>query len=118
VFQSVLKDAGLPKRMLEFVNIREHDAFIHMHDMDAATNKANSLLAASVERAKKLEDIPVEVVDVINKALVIGGGVAGLKAALDLAKADYDVTIVERSPTTGGKMSKLDRTFPTDDCSI
>ena len=118
VFQSVLKSANLPKRMLEFVNLREHDAFIHMHDKDAATEKAKALIAAAVERTKTLEDVPTEIVDVTRKALVIGGGVAGLQSALDLAKLEYDVTIVEKSPTTGGKMAKLDRTFPTDDCSI
>jgi len=118
VFQSVLKAANLPKRMLEFVNIREHDSFVHMHDKEAATDKAKSLIAAAVERAKTLEDVPTEIVDVTKKALVIGGGVAGLQTALDLAKLEYDVTLVEQSPTTGGKMAKLDRTFPTDDCSI
>jgi len=89
-----------------------------MHDKDAATDKAKSLIASAVGRAKHLEDVPTEVVDVERKALVIGGGAAGLQAALDLAKMDYDVTLVEKSPTTGGKMAKLDRTFPTDDCSI
>lgn len=118
VFQSVLKAANLPKRMLEFVNLREHDAFIHMQEKDAATEKAKALIAAAVERAKNLEDVPTEIVDVTRKALVIGGGVAGLQSALDLAKLEYDVTVVEKTPTTGGKMAKLDRTFPTDDCSI
>ncbi|MFX0100314.1 MAG: NAD(P)-binding protein [Candidatus Hodarchaeota archaeon] len=118
VFQSVLKAANLPKRMMEFVNIREHDSFVHMHDKDEATEKAISLIRAAVSRAKQLEDVPVEVIDVEKRALVIGGGAAGLQAALDLAKLEYDVTVVESSPTTGGKMAKLDRTFPTDDCSI
>ena len=118
VFQSVLDAAALPKRMLEFVNLREQDSFVHMHDKDAATRKAKDLVAGAVARAKELEDIPTEIVDVTRKALVIGGGVAGLQAALDLAKMEYDVTVVESSPTTGGKMAKLDRTFPTDDCSI
>ena len=104
--------------MLEFVNLREHDSFVHMHDKDAATDKAKSLIAAAVGRAKYLEDIPTEVVDVERKTLVIGGGAAGLQSALELANMDYDVTLVEKSPTTGGKMAKLDRTFPTDDCSI
>jgi heterodisulfide reductase subunit A len=118
VFWSVLESAGIPKRMLEFVNLREHDSFVHMHDKGAATDKAKTLVGAAVGRAKYLEDIPTEVVDVERKALVIGGGAAGLQSALDLAKMDYEVTLVEKSPTTGGKMAKLDRTFPTDDCSI
>ncbi len=118
MFQSVLTAAELPKRMLEFVNLREQDAFVHMHEKEAATEKAKSLIASAVERTKMLEEIPTEIVDVTRKALVIGGGVAGLQAALDIAKLDYDVTLVEKSPTTGGKMAKLDRTFPTDDCSI
>ena len=103
---------------MEFVNLREHDSFVHMHDKDAATEKAEALIAAAVGRAKHLEDIPTEIVDVEKKALVIGAGAAGLQAALDLANMDFEVTIVEKSPTTGGKMAKLDRTFPTDDCSI
>lgn len=118
VFQSVLKAAALPKRMLEFVNLREQDSFVHMHDKEAATAKARDLVAGAVARARELEDVPTEIVDVTRKALVIGGGVAGLQAALDLAKMEYDVTVVESTPTTGGKMAKLDRTFPTDDCSI
>lgn len=118
VFQSVLKAAGLPKRMMEFVNLREQVSFVHMRDKEEATTKALSLINGAIERAKLLEDVPVEIVDVTQKALVIGGGAAGLQSALDLANMDYDVTVVEKSPTTGGKMAKLDRTFPTDDCSI
>ncbi|MHA1697344.1 MAG: FAD-dependent oxidoreductase [Promethearchaeota archaeon] len=118
MFQSVLRAAGLPQRMLEFVDVREQVSFVHMHQKEMATEKAKSLIAGAVERAKRLEDVPVEIVDVTQKALVIGGGVAGLRAALDLADMGYDVTVVEKTPTTGGKMAKLDRTFPTDDCSI
>ncbi|MHA1794385.1 MAG: FAD-dependent oxidoreductase [Promethearchaeota archaeon] len=89
-----------------------------MHDHKAATEKAKSLIKAACRRAQLLEEVPTEIVDVTNKALVIGGGVAGLQAALDLAKLDFDVTLVEKTSSTGGKMAKLDRTFPTDDCSI
>ncbi|MBD3185581.1 NAD(P)-binding protein [Candidatus Bathyarchaeota archaeon] len=118
VFQSVLKAANLPKRMLEFVDLREQVSFVHMKDREAATKKAVSLVNGAIARAKMLEIVPTETVDVTQKALVIGGGAAGLQAALDLANMDFNVTIVERAPTTGGKMAKLDRTFPTDDCSI
>ncbi|MHA1682642.1 MAG: FAD-dependent oxidoreductase [Promethearchaeota archaeon] len=104
--------------MMEFVDLREQVSFIHMKDKGNATEKAKSLISAAIERAKLLEDIPTEIVDVTQKALVIGGGAAGLQAALDLANMDFDVTVVEKAPTTGGKMAKLDRTFPTDDCSI
>lgn len=120
VFQSVLKDAGLNERMIEFVNIREHDSFVHMRDKQAATLKANQLIAAGVARAILLEEVPTEVVDINPNVLVVGGGVAGLSAAIDLARQPKvgRVIVVERQNTIGGRMAQLDRTFPTDDCSI
>nr|MDO8119686.1 disulfide reductase [Candidatus Sigynarchaeota archaeon] len=74
VFQAVLDEAGINRRMLEFVNIREHDAFIHMHDKEGATSKAKQLIQAGVARALFLEEVPREVVDINPNVLVIGGG--------------------------------------------
>jgi heterodisulfide reductase subunit A len=71
-----------------------------------------------VARAAVLEKILVKEVDITKKALIIGGGVSGLSAGIDLAEEGFEVHLVETSPTIGGKMAKLDRTFPTDDCSI
>jgi heterodisulfide reductase subunit A len=120
VFQAVLKEAGINERMLEFVNIREHDAFIHVHDKQAASLKAHQLIRAAVARAQQLEAVPTEVVEINPTVLVVGGGVAGLSAAIDLANQPKvkQVVVVERKNTIGGRMAQMDRTFPTDDCSI
>jgi heterodisulfide reductase subunit A len=103
---------------LEFCNLREHVTLVHMNEKEKAQKKAEDLIAASVARAVLLEDIPIEVFPVENKAMVIGGGIGGCRAALDLVEQGYEVYLVEKEPTIGGKMAMLDRTYPTDDCSI
>ena len=103
---------------LEFVNIREHASFVHRNDKPGAQRVAEDAVNSAVARAAVLEAIQIKEVDVTKKTLVIGGGVAGLSAAIDLADQGYEVHLVEKSPTIGGKMAQLDRTFPTDDCSI
>lgn len=118
VFHSILKDAGLPPRMLEFVNIREHCSFVHMSEPEEATVKAIELIKAGIARANLLEAVPTKIVPVKKSALVVGGGIAGLTAAIDLGNEGFKVTLVEKKSTTGGRMAQLDRTFPTDDCSI
>ncbi len=120
MFQAVLRDAGINERMLEFVNIREHDAFIHMHDKQSASLKAHQLVKAAVARALLLEEVPTEIVDINPNVLIVGGGVAGLSAAIDVANQPSvkQVIVVERKNTIGGRMAQMDRTFPTDDCSI
>lgn len=118
VFEAVLEDIGLDKSFLEFVNLREHCSFVHRTDNEKAMLMAKEMIKAGVFRAKSLETIPERVVPVTDKVLVIGGGVAGLQAALDLGDQGYKVYLVEEKPTIGGKMAMLDRTFPTDDCSI
>jgi heterodisulfide reductase subunit A2 len=118
VFQAVLEDAGLDKSYLEFVNLREHCSFVHRDNKKMAMRKAKDMLKAGVSRAIELEQIPERVVPITNSVLVIGGGVAGLQAALDLGDQGFQVYLVEEKPTIGGKMAMLDRTFPTDDCSI
>lgn len=106
--------------MLEFVNVREHDSFVHMHEKEIATEKAKDLIQAAVARAKLLEEVPTEIVDINPNVLVVGGGIAGLTAAIDLANQPKVgmVYLVEKKNTIGGRMAQLDRTFPTDDCSI
>ncbi len=118
VFHTVLKDAGLPPRMLEFVNIREHCSFVHMNEPEAALLQAKNLIRAAVQRALYLEPVPTKIVDVAPEALVVGGGIAGLSAALDLANQGFKVYLVEKELTIGGRMSQMDRVFPTDDCAI
>ncbi len=117
-FRSCVQDAGLNKYMLEMANIREHCSWVHLHDKAAGTEKSKDLVRMAVARARYLE--PQEEIDVpvIKKALVIGGGVAGIQAALDLADSGYEVVLVEKEPSIGGRMAQIDKTFPTMDCSI
>jgi heterodisulfide reductase subunit A len=118
VFHAILREMGLPPRYLEFVNIREHCSFVHQQDKEKATKKAIELIKAGIARSKLLEDVPTRTVPVKPVALVVGGGIAGLSASIDLGDAGYKVYLVEKNTTIGGRMSQLDRTFPTDDCSI
>lgn len=118
VFQATLKDMDMSPNMLEFVNIREHCSFVHQREHAKALQKSIELINAALGRAKYLEHVPTKTVDVAPTALVVGGGIAGLSAAIDLANQGFDVTLVEEKSTIGGRMAQLDRTFPTDDCSI
>ncbi len=118
VFQSVLESMNMDPSYLEFVNIREHSSFVHRNDKEGAQRVAQDAIKSAVARASVLEKVLVKKVEVTQEALVIGGGVAGLTAAIDLANQGFKVHLVEKSPTIGGKMAMLDRTFPTDDCSI
>jgi len=118
VFKSVLESMNLDSSYLEFVNIREHSSFVHRKDKPGAQVIAEDLIRSGVARAAVLEKILIKEVDITKKALIIGGGVAGLVAGIDLAEEGFEVHLVEKRPTIGGKMAMLDRTFPTDDCSI
>lgn len=118
VFKAVLEDAGLNPGLLEFVNIREHDAYVHRNQPEEALEKAKDLVRAAVARANFIEEIPIRIIPIEKKSLVIGGGIAGIQAALDLANDGFEIYLVEKSPSIGGRMAQLDRTFPTDDCSI
>ncbi|MFX1259869.1 MAG: FAD-dependent oxidoreductase [Promethearchaeota archaeon] len=118
VFKGVLESMEMDPSYLEFVNIREHSSFVHRNDKEGAQKVAEDALRSAVARAAVLEKILVKEVDITKKTLIIGGGVAGLSAGIDLAEEGFEVHLVEKNPTIGGKMAKLDRTFPTDDCSI
>lgn len=110
--------SGIDPSYLEFVNLREHSSFVHRNDKAGAQRVAEDQVKAGVARAANLEKVETLEVDITKKTLVIGGGVAGLSAALDLAEQGYEVYLIEEKPSIGGKMAQLDRTFPTDDCSI
>jgi len=116
-FQKTLQRAGLNPYLLEIANIREQCSWVHSKFKDLATAKAIALIRMMV--AKASENVPLQrpSVYVKKKALVIGGGIAGMQAALDIADAGYPVVLVERDNTIGGKMAMLDKTFPTLDCS-
>ena len=115
-FRKAAEKAGINPYLVEIANIREHCSWIHK-DMEEATRKAVILMRAAV--AKVHQDAPLSAGEsrVIKRALVIGGGIAGIQTALDIADAGYKVDIVEKSPSIGGRMSQLDKTFPTLDCS-
>ena len=115
-FRKAAQKAGLNPYMVEIANIREHCSWIHK-DMEEATLKAVILARAAI--AKVNLDAPLQPGEslVTKQALVIGGGIAGIQSALDIAEAGYEVDIVEKLPSIGGRMSQLDKTFPTLDCS-
>ncbi|MDO5835070.1 MAG: CoB--CoM heterodisulfide reductase iron-sulfur subunit A family protein [Methanobacterium sp.] len=117
-FRRCIREAGLNQFLFEFANIREHDSWVHMDEPEPATEKAKDLVRMAVAKARLLEPLEAEKVAVDNKALVIGGGVAGIQSALDLADMGFKTYLVEKQPTIGGRMAQLDKTFPTLDCSM
>jgi heterodisulfide reductase subunit A len=117
-FKQMVQDAGLNPYMMEMANLREQCSWVHMNDIENATRKAETLVDMAVSRVRHLDPLTEETLPLIKKTLVIGGGIAGIQAALDLADCGYDVTLVEKQPSIGGMMARLDKTFPTMDCSI
>ena len=117
-FRRCVEEAGLNKFLFEFANLREQDSWVHMNEPEAATEKAKDLTRMAVAKARLLEPLVASKVDVDKKCLVIGGGVAGIQSALDLADMGFKTYMVERNPTIGGRMGQLDKTFPTLDCSM
>lgn len=115
-FRKAAKAAGLNEFMVEIANIREHCAWIHK-DRTEATEKAVVLARTAVAKLNLNKPLTPGTSDVVKRALVIGGGIAGIQSALDIAEAGYQVDIVEKEPTIGGKMAQLDKTFPTLDCA-
>ena len=117
-FRGCVWDVGLNPYLMEMANLREHCSWVHGDDPEAATDKAKDLVASSVARAAKLTPQDEMTFPVTKAALVIGGGVAGIQAAMDLADQGHPVYLVEKDPSIGGIMAQLDKTFPTMDCSI
>lgn len=117
-FRKMMLTAGLNPYLLEMANLREQCSWVHMHEPEAATLKAMDLVRMAVRRVSLLEPLHEETMPLIKRTMVIGGGVAGIQAALDLADNGYDVVLVEKQPSIGGMMARLDKTFPTMDCSI
>jgi len=115
-FRNVVEEAGLNPYCFEMVNIREQCSWVH-EEKEEATRKALELILAGVSRAVELESLERKEISVIPQAAVIGGGIAGMQAALDIADRGFKVYLVERSPSIGGRMAQLDKTFPTLDCS-
>jgi heterodisulfide reductase subunit A-like polyferredoxin len=117
-FRQMLQSAGLNPYLLEMANLREQCSWVHMKDPEAATVKSTDLVRMAVSRAGLLSPLKEEVIPLTKRTLVIGGGVAGIQTALDLADNGFEVVLVEKSPSIGGIMARLDKTFPTMDCSI
>ena len=115
-FRRTVGSAGLNPYLLEMANIREQCSWVH-HDRDHATRKATDLIRLSIAKVRHDRALDPIRVPVTRRALVIGGGVAGIQAALDIADTGYEVALVERDPSIGGKMAGLSETFPTLDCS-
>jgi heterodisulfide reductase subunit A len=117
-FRQCVLEAGLNPYLMEMANLREHCSWVHPGDWEGATDKAKDLVASAVGRARLLAPQEEVSVAVTPRALVIGGGVAGIEAALELADQGHEVVLVEKEPSIGGIMAQLDKTYPTMDCSI
>ncbi len=117
-FRNCVAQAGLNPYLFEMANLREHCSWVHLYDRQAATEKAKDIVKMAVNKARHLQPQEEIKIPVTDRALVIGGGVAGIQAALDLADAGHHVYLVEKEASIGGIMAQLDKTFPTMDCSI
>jgi len=117
-FRACIESAGLNRYLLSMANIREHCSWVHEHQLEEATKKAIASVRMAVARASRLEPLKTIKVPVKKNCLVIGGGISGIQAALDLANEGFNVYLVERKPSIGGHMAQFDKTFPTMDCSM
>jgi heterodisulfide reductase subunit A len=114
MFRGVVEEASVNRHRLVHVNLREQCSWVHDR---GATEKAVSLVRGGVARARTLEPLEEKIIKINRDVLVIGGGVAGITAALQLSKGGFRVSLVERRPSIGGRMAQLSKTFPTLDCS-
>lgn len=115
-FRRCAESIGINPYLVEIANIREQCSWV-IKDKEVATQKAIALAKAAVAKVRFNTPLQAGESAVVKRALVIGGGIAGIQTALDIADAGYEVDIVEKEPSIGGKMSQLDKTFPTLDCS-
>lgn len=116
-FRRTVEKAGLNRYFFEMANIREHTSWIGL-DKELNTNKALESVKLAVEKVKQNKPLVASKFKINKRVMVLGGGVAGMQAALDCADGGLDVVLVEKSPSVGGMMARLDKTFPTVDCSI
>ncbi len=115
-FRKAAVQAGINPFLVEIANLREHCSWIH-DDVPSTTRKAIDLVHIAIEKVKRNVELTPIRVPVTKRALVIGGGISGIQASLDIANAGFEVILVERDPSIGGRMSQLSETFPTLDCS-
>jgi heterodisulfide reductase subunit A len=117
-FRRTVSDVNLNPFLFEMANIREFSSWCHPSTPKGATEKAKDIIKMAVAKARLLRPLQTIEVPVTNKALVVGGGIAGMNAALDLAEMGFKVYLLEKGESIGGHMAQLDKTFPTLDCSI
>ncbi len=115
-FRKATAEAGINPYLCEMANLREHCSWVHFRE-DSTTEKAAELVRVLVEKVKHNEELYPIKVPITKTALVIGGGIGGIQAALDIANSGHKVIMVEKNPSIGGKMAQLSETFPTLDCS-
>jgi heterodisulfide reductase subunit A len=115
-FRLAAESAGLNRYLVQIANIREHCSWVH-DDRDQATAKACALINAAVRRVALHKPLQITRMPVNKATLIVGGGIAGIQAALEIANAGYHVYLVDKEPTIGGRMGQFDKTFPTLDCA-
>jgi len=115
-FRAVLEEMDLNPYCLEMVNIREQCSWVHKN-IEMATEKAKDLVQSAVFKVGLLKPLEKKKVKVTPSALVVGGGIAGIQAAIDIGNMGFKTYLVEKTPSIGGRMAQLDKTFPTMDCS-
>ncbi|MFX1390987.1 MAG: hydrogenase iron-sulfur subunit [Promethearchaeota archaeon] len=118
LFRQTIEKAGINKFLISFANIREQNSWVHYEEPEKATKKAIDQINMAIERVKLLEPLKTQYSTINPSTLIIGGGIAGIKAALAIADSGYNVYLVEKKLTIGGHMALFDKTFPTLDCSI
>ena len=115
-FRTACDRAGLNPYLCELVSIREQVSWVHT-DKSAATEKSKAVISGGVERVRMNEPLEPLQVPIHPATLIVGAGIAGIQAALEIADAGHPVYLVEREPSIGGHMAQFDKTFPTLDCS-
>ncbi|MCW3994193.1 MAG: 4Fe-4S binding protein, partial [Candidatus Bathyarchaeota archaeon] len=113
-----VENAGLNPYLVEVIDLKDHCVWPHRNTPSEATEKAKAMLLAAIERAKLLEPLEKLEFPTLKSALIIGGGIAGMQAAIDLADLGFEVHLVEKAPFLGGLAARAGRFFPTDDCAI
>ncbi|NPV89855.1 MAG: CoB--CoM heterodisulfide reductase iron-sulfur subunit A family protein [Firmicutes bacterium] len=116
-FRKTIARGGLNPYMFEMANLREHCSWVHPDRPQEATEKAIDLVRKAVAKVSRVVPLQTSSIPITKRALVVGGGIAGMYAALDIADHGHEVVLVEKEATIGGKMALLDKTFPTLDCS-
>jgi heterodisulfide reductase subunit A len=117
-FRKAVKSQGMNPYLCEIANIREQCSWVHQKEKEEATRKAAEIITATLEKVRKNESLEAIAMAINHKVLVIGGGIAGITASLDLAEGGYEVILLEREPALGGHMAQLSRTFPDLDPAV